>query len=130
MHEWVADGLYDLDYVAQKTTGFEEWREYLLGVTDGVPKTPEWQEAETGLPAKDVRSLAGLWARRKTYLAAGGLGSGFGGACRSATGAQWARCMVMIWRCKGGANRGSISGICNWACRWISTSTSPATRRA
>ena len=25
---------------------------------DGIPKTPEWQEAETTIPAKDVRALA------------------------------------------------------------------------
>jgi len=55
----------------------------LLGVSDGVPKTPEWQAAETGVPAKDARSLARIWGSRKTYLAAGGLGAGFGGACRS-----------------------------------------------
>jgi len=40
-----------------------------------------------GVPAKDARSLARIWGSRKTYLAAGGLGAGFGGACRSATGA-------------------------------------------
>ena len=112
MHEWVADGLYDRDYVAHKTTGFEEWRDYLLGRADGIPKTPEWQESETGVPARDVRSLAGLWGRRKTYLAAGGLGSGFGGACRSATGAQWARCMVMMMAMQGwgkpGINFGNL----------------------
>src|SRR5205814_2332369 len=57
MHEWIVDGTYDKDYVAQRTTGFGEWRAYLLGTSDGVAKTPEWQEAETGVAAKDVRSL-------------------------------------------------------------------------
>lgn len=112
MYEWVKHGLYDKDYVAERTTGFEEWRAYLLGTTDGTAKTPEWQEGETGVPARDVRSLARLWGSRKTYLAAGGLGSGFGGACRTATGAQWARCMVMMMAMQGwgkpGVNFGNL----------------------
>lgn len=112
MHEWMVAGTYDRDYVAQRTTGFEEWRAYVLGQEDGVPKTPEWQEAETGIAAKDVRSLAQLWAAKKTYLAAGGLGAGFGGACRTQTGAQWARCTVMMMAMQGwgkpGVNFGNL----------------------
>lgn len=112
MYQWVLEGLYDQDYVAKNSTGFDEWRDYLMGVSDGVPKTPEWQEAETGIPAKDVRSLARAWGKRKTYLAAGGIGIGLGGACRSATGAQWARCMVQMMAMQGwgkpGVNFGNL----------------------
>lgn len=112
MHEWIAEGLYDKEYVETRTTGFEEWRDYVLGVTDGVPKTPEWQEAETGVPARDVRSLARAWGTRKTYLAAGGLGAGWGGACRSATGSQWTRCMILMMAMQGwgkpGVNFGNL----------------------
>lgn len=112
MHEWLVNDSYDQQFVAERTTGFEEWRNYLLGVDDGVPKTPEWQESETGVAAKDVRSLAKLWARQKTYLAAGGLGSGFGGACRTSTGQQWARSMVLMMAMQGwgrpGVNFGNL----------------------
>jgi trimethylamine-N-oxide reductase (cytochrome c) len=112
MHVWVAEELYDKEYVERCTTGFAEWRAHLLGIDDGVPKTPEWQEAETGVPAHVVRALARQWARRKTYLAAGSQGSGFGGACRGATGAQWARCMVMLAAMQGlgkpGRNMGNL----------------------
>jgi len=58
MYVWIAEDRYDQEYVATRTTGFEEWRDYVLGTTDGVAKTPEWQEAETGIPARDVRALA------------------------------------------------------------------------
>ena len=71
MYVWVTEGLYDQDYVATRTTGFDEWKAYLLGETDGIPKTPEWQEAETGIPASDVRALARKWGGRKVYLAIG-----------------------------------------------------------
>jgi trimethylamine-N-oxide reductase (cytochrome c) len=112
MHEWMISGSYDKEYISSKTTGFDEWRAYVLGEEDGTPKTPEWQEAETGIPAKDVRSLATLWSSKKTYLAAGGLGAGFGGACRTEAGAQWTRSLVMMMAMQGwgkpGINFGNL----------------------
>ena len=107
---WITEGLYDKAYVADRTVGFDQWKAYILGEEDGVPKTPEWQEQEAGIPAKDVRALARLWGTKKTYLAAGGL-SGFGSACREATGNEWARSMVCLMAMQGlgkpGINMGS-----------------------
>ena len=40
---WITEDLYDKDYVAKRTTGFDEWKAYILGDEDGIPKTPEWQ---------------------------------------------------------------------------------------
>ncbi len=97
---WITEGLYDEEYVRTRTTGFEKWREYVLGREDGTAKTPEWQEGETGVPAKDVRALAREWGRKKTYLAAGGI-CGFGDACRTATGADWSRAMVYLMAMQG-----------------------------
>jgi molybdopterin guanine dinucleotide-containing S/N-oxide reductase-like protein len=112
MHVWVTENLYDEDYVATRTTGFEEWRDYLLGKDDGVPKNPDWQESETGVPAHVVRALARKWGNKKTYLAAGGLGTGLGGACRTATGTQWARSMILMMAMQGwgkpGINFGNL----------------------
>ncbi len=65
MNVWVREGLYDKDYVEKRTTGFDEWRDYLLGNGDGVAKTPEWQEAETGVPAHVVRALARAWGNEE-----------------------------------------------------------------
>ncbi|MGB9860648.1 MAG: molybdopterin-dependent oxidoreductase, partial [Moorellaceae bacterium] len=97
---WITENLYDREYVAAHTVGFDRWKDYILGKEDGIPKTPEWQEQETGVPAKDVRALAREWARRKTYLAPGGI-AGFGGACRTATGTQWARAMICLMAMQG-----------------------------
>lgn len=114
MYVWVTEDLYDKDYVAHRTTGFEAWRDYLLGTDDGVPKTPEWQAEETGVPAHTVRALARAWGRKKTYLSTGGIGAGFGGACRSPTGSQWARHMVLLMAMQGwgkpGVNFGNLQG--------------------
>lgn len=108
---WLTEGLYDKDYVARNTIGLEKWRHYIMGGEDGVAKTPEWQEAETGIAAKDVRALAREWGAKKTYLAAGGL-TGFGGACRTATGTDWARGMVCLMALQGlgkpGVNMGGL----------------------
>ncbi len=113
MYVWIAEGLYDGEYVASRTTGFDEWRAYVLGESDGVPKTPEWQEPETGIAARDVRALAREWAAKKTYLAAGVAGNGFGGACRGPNGGQWARAMILLMAMRGwgkpGVNFGNLS---------------------
>ncbi len=111
-HVWISEKLYDEDYVATRTSGFEPWRAYVCGEEDGVPKTPEWQEAETGVPAKDVRALARAWGSRRTYLAVGGMGNTFGGAARNPTGNQWTRMMVCLMAMQGlgkpGVNMGNL----------------------
>ena len=108
---WITEDLYDKGYVAERTVGFEQWRDYILGKEDGIAKTPEWQEAEAGIAAKDVRALARQWGTRRTYLAAGGL-QGFGSACRCATGNEWARSMVCLMAMQGlgkpGVNMGCM----------------------
>ena len=88
------------------TVGFDEWKDYVLGETDGVPKTPEWAEGESGIPAREIRALAREWGAKKTMLAAGGLG-GWGGACRSATGNEWARTMIALAAMQGLGKPGS-----------------------
>jgi len=112
MYIWLTEDLYDKDYVEKRTTGFDQWAAYLLGEDDGVAKTPEWQEPETGIPARVARALARTWAKKKTYLGAGGLGTGFGGACRNATGSQWARNMILMMAMQGwgkpGINFGNL----------------------
>ena len=99
-HVWLKTGAYDKDYVAKRTIGLDKWQEYIFGKTDGVEKTPEWQETKTGVPARTVRALAEAWGGRKTYLAAGGIHS-FGGACRGSYGTEWARAMVCLMAMQG-----------------------------
>jgi len=113
-HVWIAEGLYDKEFVETKTLGFDVWRDYILGTDDGIAKTPEWQEAETGVPAKTVRALARNWGRKKTYLGAGGWGNGHGGACRNATGIQWARIMVCLMAMQGIGKPGVNMGNLQW----------------
>ncbi len=109
---WITENLYDRDYVAKRTVGFDAWKSYILGEEDGVPKSPEWQEAETGVAARDVRALAREWGTKRTYVGAGCAGNGHGGACRNATGIQWARALVCLVAMQGlgkpGVNFGNL----------------------
>lgn len=111
-HVWISEDLYDKEFVKTRTTGFDEWADYIMGRNDGTPKSPEWAAQETGVPAREIRALAREWGNKKTYLGAGGLGGGFGGACRTATGAQWARMMVLLMAMQGlgkpGVNFGNL----------------------
>jgi trimethylamine-N-oxide reductase (cytochrome c) len=111
-HVWITEGLYDKAFVEKRTTGFDEWKAYILGSADGKPKTPEWQQAETGIAAREVRALAREWGRKKTYLGVGGWGCGLGGANRSPMGAQWARMMTILGAMQGfgrpGVNFGNL----------------------
>jgi anaerobic selenocysteine-containing dehydrogenase len=38
---WITEDLYDKDYVAGRTVGFEKWRGHISGKENGIPKTPE-----------------------------------------------------------------------------------------
>ena len=111
---WIKEGLYDKEYVKTHTVGFDKWKDYLLGDEDGTPKTPEWQEKETGVPAKDVRALAREWGKKRVYLAPGGWGNGHGGACRNQTGIPWARVMVCLSAMQGLGKPGCNMGNLQW----------------
>ena len=105
-YTWLTEGTYNKEYVASRTVGFDEWKAYVLGESDGVPKTPEWAEGESRIPARDIRALAREWGAKKTMLASGSLG-GWGGACRSATGNEWARTMIALAAMQGMGTPGS-----------------------
>ena len=51
-HVWITEDTYNKDYVADRTIGFDKFKPYVMGETDGVPKTPEWAEEESGVDAR------------------------------------------------------------------------------
>lgn len=54
----VKNELYDKEFVENWTYGFEEFKKRLLGEEDGVPRTPEWAEKISGVPAKTIERIA------------------------------------------------------------------------
>jgi anaerobic dimethyl sulfoxide reductase subunit A len=73
----VQEGLYDAAFVESHCLGFdptqmppgahnaESYREYLEGTRDGQPKTPEWAEAISAVPADTIRRIAREYATIK-----------------------------------------------------------------
>ena len=55
-HVVVKEGLYDEEFIAQRTEGFQEYVESL------EIYTPEWGEKVTGVPAQDIIEAARLYA--------------------------------------------------------------------
>ena len=43
----------------------ENFRDYIMGTSDGVPKTPAWAAAICGVTAEDIRKLAQMYATTK-----------------------------------------------------------------
>ncbi len=82
----VKEDLYDKEFVATHTVGFDEtnlpedappnssWMAYIMGDADGVPKTPEWAADITGIPADRIVKLAREIASTKPCCLLQGLG--------------------------------------------------------
>jgi molybdopterin guanine dinucleotide-containing S/N-oxide reductase-like protein len=84
---WINEGLYDKNYVYTHGVGFDKWKDYIMGVEDGTPKTPEWAEPLCGVKASVIKALARHWASKKTTIItmSGGPGE------RAAYGHEWPR---------------------------------------
>ena len=97
MHVLEQEGLSDEAFLKEYTEGYEEFRKTLGAYT------PEWAEAETGIPAQTIRSLAREYASVKAPVII--LGSG---ASRYANGGMTVRLIVILslftgaWKYPGG----------------------------
>jgi len=67
---WVLrdEGLHDTGFLASHCTGYETFERYLLGLDDGVPKTPDWAAKITRVPPAQVATLARDMAAQRTML--------------------------------------------------------------
>jgi biotin/methionine sulfoxide reductase len=62
------EGLVDHDFLARCTTGYERFREYLHGISDHEPKTPEWAASITEIEAGVIRNLALKMGGKRTMI--------------------------------------------------------------
>jgi len=97
---WLDEDTYDKKFIEGRTIGFEEFKKHILGKTDGIKKTPRWAEEITGVRAPTIHALAREWASKRTMMGGGARG-GFGGACRTSYGHEWARLMVYLMAMRG-----------------------------
>jgi biotin/methionine sulfoxide reductase len=58
----------DRAFLGGYCAGFDRFEAYLRGGEDGVPKTPEWAERLSGIPAATIRTLARRMAAKRTLI--------------------------------------------------------------
>lgn len=64
----IDEGLIDRGFLDRCTVGFERLEAYVLGRTDGQPKTPAWAAAICGIPAGRLAALAREMAAGRTLV--------------------------------------------------------------
>ena len=67
-HVLVTENLHDLDFLNKYCEGFEPFRCYLLGLTDGLAKDDVWASRICGVSAETIRALARRMATNKTLI--------------------------------------------------------------
>lgn len=61
VHRMIHTGSLDTRFIETCTHGFEPFREYILGSSDGIAKTPEWASNLCGIPEDTIVELADLY---------------------------------------------------------------------
>ncbi|BBZ28041.1 biotin transporter BioY [Mycolicibacterium madagascariense] len=67
-HVLAVEGLADREFLQTHCVGYDRFERYLLGKSDGIPKTPQWAAALSGLPADDLVALARQMAAHRTIV--------------------------------------------------------------
>ena len=114
-HVMISEGLHDQAFLDKYCVGFDEehmpdgvpygnsFKSYVLGSSDGIPKTPEWASPITGVEADTIRRLARDYASMKPAQLLQGLGPQ-----RHAYGEQSVRAGIVL-ACMTG-NLGRLGG--------------------
>ena len=69
-HVLESEGLADRKFLSTHAVGYDRFRSYLLGETDGRPKTPDWAAAICGIDPDTIRNLARRMAETRTLITA------------------------------------------------------------
>ena len=60
----------DYEFLSSHCVGYERFRDYLLGVSDGVAKTPGWASEICSVAEADIVNLAIRMSKSRTFLSA------------------------------------------------------------
>jgi anaerobic dimethyl sulfoxide reductase subunit A len=104
----ISENLQDQHFIDKYTVGFEKYKAYLMGDEDGIPKTPQWAEDITTVPAETIINLAREYASNKPAA----LMAGWGPA-RTARGEIYSRAANILCAITGnvGVKGGYASGF-------------------
>ena len=70
-HTLVTEGLHDRAFLERFTAGYATFERYLLGETDGQPKSAAWAAQISGIPAERIQTLAREMAQKLTLVTGG-----------------------------------------------------------
>jgi anaerobic dimethyl sulfoxide reductase subunit A len=104
----ITENLQDQTFIDKYTIGFDQYRDYVLGKEDDIPKTPAWAETITTVPAEVTASLAREYATTKPAALIVGWGP-----ARAAMGEQYSRAGNVLTAITGniGIKGGYASGF-------------------
>lgn len=70
-HYLYTSGKYDKEFISDYTVGFDKFVPYLLGESDGTPKSLEWASAICDVDASTIKTLADTIYENRTMLMSG-----------------------------------------------------------
>ncbi len=68
IHEIVRLGREDQNFLARCTSGWSQFKRYVLGDSDGIPKTPDWAAKICDLPASRIAKLAETLTEKRVMV--------------------------------------------------------------
>ena len=66
--ELYTNNLHDTEFLERYCSGFDKFEQYLTGLSDNQPKTPNWASTITGIPSHRIKTLAHRMAESKTMI--------------------------------------------------------------
>jgi anaerobic dimethyl sulfoxide reductase subunit A len=87
----IRQNLQDQRFLDTYSVGFDKFQEYVMGLEDGIPKTPDWAESITKVPASTIEKLAREYATTKPAALMAGIAPG-----RTAFGEQYHRAAITL----------------------------------
>ena len=108
----IKEDLHDKEFLDKYTIGFDKFSDYVLGIEDGIEKTPAWASEITGVPVETIERLAREYATTKPACL-----MDCQGPARAAQGEQYNRCAITLTAMtgnigkRGGSACGGLMGI-------------------